>query len=72
MPGAVGLLGVDAQRDRRWLSSGVDASHGDITALEAIKPSWGLPILLVFSRSLNQYTIGSPLTGMSVSLIGLH
>lgn len=36
--GAVGLLGIDAQRDRRWLGSGFAASYGAITALAAINP----------------------------------
>lgn len=104
--GAIGLLGIEAQRDRRWLSSGFAASYGAITALAAINPwFWGLPILLVFAglsmsisntsaNSLLQATvaasrrgrtislfmlavrggmsIGSLLTGISVSLIGVR
>jgi hypothetical protein len=52
----IGLLGVDAQRDRRWLSSGFAASYAATTALAAINPwSWGLPILLVSARPLDEY-----------------
>ena len=75
--GAIGLLGVDAQRDRRWLSSGFGAVqvYGAITALAAINPwSWGLPILLVFAglsmsvsntsaNSLLQATVAASLFG---------
>jgi predicted MFS family arabinose efflux permease len=104
--GAIGLLGVDAERDRRWLSSGFAASYGAIVALAAINPwSWGLPILLAVAglsmsvsntsaNSLLQATvvasrrgrtislfmlamrggmsIGSLLTGISVSFIGVR
>jgi MFS family permease len=104
--GAVGLLGVDAERDRRWLSSGFAAGYGALTAVAAIVPSfWGLPILLVFAgiamavsntsaNSLLQATvavrqrgrtislfmlamrggmsIGSLITGASISLLGVR
>jgi predicted MFS family arabinose efflux permease len=104
--GAGVLLGIDAQRDQRWLSSGFAASYGAITALAAINPwFWGLPILLVFAglsmsisntsaNSLLQATvaasrrgriislfmlamrggmsIGSLMTGISISLIGVR
>ncbi len=81
--GAVGLLGVDAQRDRRWLSSGFAASYGAITALAAINPwSWGLPILLVFAglsmavsntsaNALLQATVAARLRGRTISLFML-
>jgi predicted MFS family arabinose efflux permease len=46
--GAVGLLGVDAQRDRRRLSSWFAAGYGAILALAALDPwFWALPALLV-------------------------
>jgi MFS family permease len=81
--GAVGLLGVDAQHDRRWLSSGFAAGYGAITALAAINPFfWGLPILLVFAglsmaasntsaNSLLQATVAAPLRGRTISLFML-
>jgi predicted MFS family arabinose efflux permease len=81
--GAIGLLGVDAQRDRRWLSSGFAASYGAITALAAINPwFWGLPILLVFggrsmavsntsANALLQATVATPLRGRTISLFML-
>jgi predicted MFS family arabinose efflux permease len=77
------VLGVDAQRDRRWLSSGFAASYGAITALAAINPwSWGLPVLLIFAgllmavsntsaNSLLQATIAAPLRGRTISLFML-
>ena len=81
--GAVGLLGVDAQRDRRWLSSGFAASYGAITALAAINPwFWGLPTLLVFAglsmavsntsaNSLLLATVAAPQRGRTISLFML-
>jgi predicted MFS family arabinose efflux permease len=81
--GAIGLLGVDAQRDRRWLSSGFAASYGAITAVAAINPwFWGLPILLVFAglsmavsntsaNALLQATVAARLRGRTISLFML-
>jgi len=83
--GAVGLLGVDAQRDRRWLSSGFAASYGAITAVAAINLwFWGLPILLVFAglsmavsntsanaNALLQATVAARLRGRTISLFML-
>jgi MFS family permease len=79
----IGLLGVDAQRDRRWLSSGFAASYAATTALAAINPwSWGLPILLVSAglsmsisntaaNSLLQATVAGSRRGRTISLFML-
>jgi predicted MFS family arabinose efflux permease len=81
--GAIGLLGIEDQRDRRWLSSGFAASYGAITALAAINPwFWGLPILLVFAglsmsisntsaNSLLQATVAASRRGRTISLFML-
>lgn len=81
--GAVALLGIDVQRDRRRLSSGFAASYGAIIALAAINPwSWGLPILLVFAgfamsvsntsaNSLLQATVAASRRGRTISLFML-
>jgi predicted MFS family arabinose efflux permease len=81
--GAVGLLGIDAQRDRRWLSSAFAAGYGAIVALAAINRwSWGLPILLVFAgvsmsvsntsaNSLLQATVAASRRGRTISLFML-
>jgi len=48
--GAIGLLGVDAERDRRPLSSWFAIIYGALTVLVALDPwFWGLPVLLVFA-----------------------
>ncbi len=48
--GAVGLLGVDAKRDRRPLTSWFAVAYGALTALVALDPwFWALPILFVFA-----------------------
>ena len=48
--GAAALLGVNAELDRRRLSSWFAAGYGAIVALAAVNPwSWGLPALLVLA-----------------------
>jgi predicted MFS family arabinose efflux permease len=48
--GAVGLLGIEAERDRRWLSSRCAMAYGAATALVALDPwFWALPVLLVLA-----------------------
>jgi len=48
--GAVGLLAVPPERDRRPLSSGFALAYGVVVVLAAINPwSWGLPALLVLA-----------------------
>jgi MFS family permease len=82
--GAVGLLGVDAKRDRRWLSSGFAAGYGALTALAAIVPSFrGLPVLLVLAgismavsntsanTLLQQATVPARQRGRTISLFML-
>lgn len=104
--GAVALLGVDVNRDRRQLSSWFATSYGVITVLAALNPwFWGLPALLVLAGismsvsniSANSFlqsiappqlrgrtvslfmlamrgglSVGSLVTGMSVSLLGVQ
>ncbi|HUK07419.1 MAG TPA: MFS transporter [Stellaceae bacterium] len=78
--GAVVLLGVEAGRDRRPLSSGFAASYGLVIILAALDPwSWGLPLLLVLAglsmsmsntsaNTLLQATAPATLRGQAVSL----
>ncbi len=48
--GAIALLGVDAARDRRRISSWFAAGYGALLALTAINPwAWGLPALLALA-----------------------
>ena len=48
--GAVGLLAVDPDRDRRPLSSGFALAYGVVVVLAAVNRwSWGLPMLLVLA-----------------------
>ena len=104
--GAVALLGVDVNRDRRQLSSWFATSYGVITVLAALNPWFcGLPALLVLAGismsvsniSANSFlqsiappqlrgltvslfmlamrgglSVGSLVTGMSVSLLGVQ
>jgi MFS family permease len=81
--GAVGLLFVDAKRDRRRLISGFAAAFGVVTALAALNPwYWGLPALLVFAglsmsvsnvsaNSLLQASASPRIRGQTVSLFML-
>lgn len=78
--GAVALLGVEASRDRRYLSSGFAAVYGFVLMLVAMTPwFWGLAALLVLAgvsmsvsnisaNSLLQATAPSRLRGQTVSL----
>lgn len=78
--GAIGLLGIDADHDRRRLSSWSAASYGLMTALAGLNPwFWGLPALLVLAgfsmsmsntsaNSLLQATVSPALRGRAVSL----
>ncbi len=48
--GGVGLLGVDARRDRRWLSSCFAIAYGLTIVATALNPRfWALPVLLVLA-----------------------
>jgi len=81
--GAVALLGVDAARDRRRLSSSFAAGYGLVLTLAALNPwFWGLPALLVLAglamsisntsaNSLLQATAPAGLRGQTVSLFML-
>jgi predicted MFS family arabinose efflux permease len=78
--GAIALLGVDARRDRRRLSSWFAVGYGLVLTLAALNPwSWGLPALLVLAgasmsvsntsaNSLLQATAAPELRGQTVSL----
>lgn len=78
--GAVALLGVDAGRDRRRISSWFAAAYGALMALTAIDPwAWGLPALLALTgiamtvsntsaNSLLQATALPGVRGRTVSL----
>jgi len=104
--GAIGLLAVDPNRDRRPLSSWFAMGYGAIVVLTALNPwSWGLPALFVLAgvsmtasnisanallqsaapprirgQSVSLYmlamrggvSLGSLLTGVSVSLLGVR
>ena len=48
--GGLGLLGVDARRDRRWLGSSFAIAHGLTIVATALNPQfWALPVLLVLA-----------------------
>lgn len=104
--GAIGLLTVDPDRDRRPLSSWFAVGYGAIVVLAALNPwSWGLPALFILAGTLmtasnisantllqsaaptrirgqtvslymlamrGGVSIGSLLTGVSVSLLGVR
>jgi len=104
--GAIGLLSIDPNRDRRPLSSWFAAGYGAVVVLTALNPwFWGLPALFVLAgmsmtasnasanallqetaavrirgQSVSLYmlamrggvSLGSLLTGVSVSLIGVR
>jgi predicted MFS family arabinose efflux permease len=81
--GAVGLLGIDADRDRRRMSSWFAAGCGAIMGVAALNPwFWALPPLLVLAgvsmsvcntsaNSFLQATVPAQLRGRSVSLFML-
>lgn len=81
--GAIGLLFVDAGRDRRRLISWFAAGFGVVMVLAALNPwYWGLPALLVLAgismsvsntsaNSLLQASASSQLRGRTVSLFML-
>ena len=81
--GAIALLGVDAGRDRRRLSSWFAAGYGLILILAALNPwFWGLPALLILAglsmsvsnisaNTLLQSTTLPRLRGQTVSLFML-
>jgi MFS family permease len=78
--GAIALLGVDAGRDRRRISSWFAAGYGALMALTAVNPwAWGLPALLALTgmamtvsntsaNSLLQATAPPGVRGRTVSL----
>jgi len=81
--GAIGLLGIAADRDRRRMSAWFAAGCGVITGLAALNPwFWALPPLLVLAglsmsvcntsaNSFLQATVPAQLRGRSVSLFML-
>lgn len=51
--GAIGLLLVDPNRDRRLLSSWCAAGYGAVVVLAALNPwFWGLPVLFILAGTL--------------------
>ena len=104
--GAIGLLPVDPNRDRRSLSSWCAAGYGAVVMLTALNPwFWGLPLLFVLAgmsmtasnasanallqaaaptrirgQTISLFmlavrggvSLGSLLTGVSVSLVGVR
>ena len=78
--GAIALLGVDAQRDRRRLSSWFAVGYGLVLTLVALNPwPWGLTVLLVLAgvamsvsntsaNALLQATTFVGLRGQTISL----
>jgi predicted MFS family arabinose efflux permease len=80
LAGAVGLLAVDVDRDRRWISSSFALCYGAVVLLTALDPwFWALPVLLTTAgmamtvsntaaNSLLQATAPRHLLGRTVSL----
>jgi MFS family permease len=78
--GAVGLLGVAAEHDRRRLSSWFAVGYGAVMAFAAVNTwLWGLPALLIFAglamsvsntsaNTFLQATVSSHLRGRAISL----